>query len=258
MPLEALIFDVDGTLAETEELHRQSFNEAFAASGFDWTWDEDLYRKLLQITGGRERLEYFIDHWKKPQEAERARAHLGDLQADKSARYIASVKAGALVPRPGICRLIKEAHAAHVKLAIATTSLLPNVEALLRVMLGPEAPSWFTIIAAGDIVAHKKPAPDVYLYALKKLGCGARGAVAFEDSTNGLAAATAAGLATVVTPSRYLVADDFSLATSLVSDLGEPSHPHRHSAGWRFEKGFVDLEGLRDMVENVHLARREI
>jgi beta-phosphoglucomutase-like phosphatase (HAD superfamily) len=258
MPLEALIFDVDGTLAETEELHRQSFNAAFAAFGFDWTWDEDLYRQLLQITGGRERLEYFIDHWEKPGEAERTRARLADLQADKSARYIASVKAGALVPRPGVRRLITEAHAARVKLAIATTSLLPNVEALLRVMLGPEAPSWFTIIAAGDVVPRKKPAPDVYLYVLKRLGCPAKEAVVFEDSSNGLEAAAAAGLATVVTPSRYLVADEFSRATSLVSDLGEPEHPHRHMAGWRFEKGFVDLEGLREMVASLDLAGRAI
>lgn len=249
MPLEALIFDVDGTLAETEELHRQSFNGAFAAFGLDWVWDKELYRKLLQITGGKERLEYYIKQWKPP-DGERALAGLATIQADKSERYIASVSAGALRPRPGICRLIKEAHAQDVKLAIATTSLPANVEALLVMMLGKGAPSWFSVIAAGDVVANKKPAPDVYLYALKKLACRAENAIAFEDSENGLKAADAAGLATVVAPSVYLSADDFSLATSLVSDFGEPERPSQYIAGWRFTKGYVELDGLRNMLEN--------
>lgn len=249
MPLEALIFDVDGTLAETEEVHRQSFNEAFAAFGLEWVWDKELYRELLQVTGGKERLEHYINYWKPPAGAW-ALAQLADIQADKSARYVGFVSSGALAARPGICRLIQEAHAQHVKLAIATTSLPANVEALLRMMLGKEAPSWFAVIAAGDVVADKKPAPDVYLHALKKLGCGAASTVAFEDSENGLRAAQAAGLAIVVTPSAYLSGDDFSLATSLSSDLGEPERPHRHIAGWRFEKGFVDLDGLRAMLES--------
>lgn len=246
MPLEALIFDVDGTLAETEDLHRRAFNETFAAFGLDWVWDKELYRKLLQITGGKERLEHYIACWK-PAGGERALAQLAEIQADKSERYIGFVTSGAVVPRPGICRLIEEAHAQGVKLGIATTSLPANVEALLRRMLGQDAPSWFSVIAAGDIVASKKPAPDVYHYALNKLGCPAASAVAFEDSENGVKAARSAGIAVVATPSAFLCGDDFSLAASLLSDLGEPDRPFRHIAGWRFGKDYVDLAGLRDL-----------
>jgi HAD superfamily hydrolase (TIGR01509 family) len=249
MPLEALIFDVDGTLAETEEVHRWAFNEAFAAFGLGWTWDKDLYRKLLQFTGGKERLESYIDLWKPPG-GEHARARLAEIQADKSERYIAYVNAGAVLPRPGIRRLIEEAHAQDVKLAIATTSLPMNVEALLRKMLGADAPSWFAVIAAGDDVAAKKPAPDIYRLALKRLGCPASSAVAFEDSRNGVEAATAAGVATVATPSAYLMADDLGRATSILSDLGEPTRPFRQVGGWCFPKGYVDLEGLRDLVSH--------
>lgn len=247
MPLEALIFDVDGTFAETEELHRRSFNEAFAAFGLDWFWDKDLYRKLLQVTGGRERLEYFIEHWK-PRDGARALARLSEIHADKSARYIAAVNAGALAPRPGIRRLIEEARASGLRLAISTTSVPGNVEALLATALGREARTWFTEIAAGDIVAEKKPAPDIYLYVLNKLGCPADSVVVFEDSQNGLEAGVAAGLPVVVAPSAYLADDDFGLAASVVSDLGEPDKPCHQIAGWRFDKGYVDLDGLRCML----------
>ncbi len=247
MPLEALIFDVDGTLAETEEVHRRAFNETFAAFGLGWVWDRELYRKLLQVTGGKERLEAYIASWRAPG-GDRALARLAEIQADKSERYIAHVNAGAAVPRPGVCRLIREARAEAVKLAIATTSMPMNVEALLRKMLGDDAPSWFEVIAAGDDVAAKKPAPDIYLLALKKLGCAATSAVAFEDSRNGVEAATAAGLATVATPSAYLTGDDFSRATSVVSDLGEPGRPFHPVGGWRFPKDYVDLGGLRDLA----------
>lgn len=258
MPLEALIFDVDGTLAETEEMHRRAFNETFAAFGLGWVWDKDLYRKLLQFTGGKERLESYIALWHPP-DGERARARLAEIQADKSQRYIASVAAGSVTPRPGICRLIREAHAQGVKLAIATTSLPMNVEALLRSMLGDDAPSWFAVIAAGDDVAAKKPAPDIYLLALEKLGCPAASAVAFEDSRNGVEAAAAAGLVTVATPSTYLNDDDLSRATSILGDLGEPNQPSHLIDGWRFPRGYVDLDGLRDLlsrrIENPRVPR---
>ncbi len=247
MPLEALIFDVDGTLAETEEMHRRAFNESFAALGLGWTWDKEVYRKLLQVTGSRERLEHYIEAWKPPR-ADWALAHVSDIQADRAARYVAYVEAGAVLPRPGVCRLISEAHAQDVRLAIATTSLPVNVEALLRKMLGDDAPSWFTVIAAGDVVAEKKPAPDVYLYALKKLGCAPGEAVAFEDSENGVVAATAAGIATVATPSAYLFDDDLAKATSVLTDLGEPNRSYRWIGGWRFRSGYVDIAGLRDLL----------
>jgi beta-phosphoglucomutase-like phosphatase (HAD superfamily) len=243
MPLEALIFDVDGTLAETEEAHRQSFNEAFAAFGLDWSWDEELYRKLLQVTGGKERLQHYIDVWK-PRGGEVALARFAEIYEETSARYAALVKSGAVPARPGVRRLITEAHERGVRLAIATTSLRGSVDVVLRAMFGEEGPSWFAVIAAGDVVAHKKPAPDVYRFALEKLGRGPGSCVAIEDSENGIKAARAAGLPVLAAPSYYLKGDDFSLATSVVTDLGEPDRPCRQIGGLRFERDYVDLDGL--------------
>jgi beta-phosphoglucomutase-like phosphatase (HAD superfamily) len=191
MPLEALIFDVDGTLAETEELHRQAFNETFRAFGLDWVWAADVYRELLRVTGGRERIIHYVDHYARPGGGALAMAR--EMHADKTARYARLLGAGAVAPRPGVRRLIAEAHDAGLRLAIATTTSPGNVEPLLGAIFGPLALSWFSVIAAGDIVAAKKPAPDIYDYALRELGCAASACVAFEDSANGVVAARKAG-----------------------------------------------------------------
>lgn len=256
MLLEALIFDVDGTLAETEEAHRQSFNEAFASFGLPWTWDKELYRKLLQVTGGKERLQYYIDRWSPPG-GEAALAHFGEIYEFSSARYATLVSEGATPPRPGVCRLIAEAHRRNVPLAIATTSAPGSVKALLRAMLGEEGPSWFKVIAAGDCVKRKKPAPDIYRLALQKLRSNPRFSVAIEDSENGVKAAKAAGLPVIATPSSYLRGDDFRLATSVLTDLGEPDRPCRQIAGLKFDRDYVDIDGLNLWLSKQQRPSRE-
>ena len=245
MTLEALIFDVDGTLAETEELHRQAFNRTFERFGLDWMWDRELYTDLLQTTGGKERiLRYIEDHH--PERRDLV-GKIADLHATKSRAYVELLADGALELRPGVARLIHEARAAGVRLAIATTTTPDNVAALLTSTLGPESPGWFAI-AAGDMVARKKPDPAVYALALHMLAVEPSRAIAFEDSVNGIAAARAAGLAVVATPSLYLAKEDLSAATAVVGDLGEPGAPLRPIAGAQFASGLVDLAGLRAML----------
>ncbi len=241
MPLEALIFDVDGTLAETEELHRRSFNEAFRRHGLDWRWDEALYAKLLQTTGGKERFVRYVADYRPDERA--VLRDLPEIYKMKTSSYLALMREGAVALRPGIARLIGEARARGLKLAIATTSNPNNVKALLRGALGEDSPNWFSI-AAGDVAPKKKPSPDVYYQALDALNVGPAAAVAFEDSTNGLRAAVRAGIAVIATPSRFLVDEDLDGALSIVSDLGEPDKPARHIAGAAFAKGYVDLDGL--------------
>ncbi|MCB1368177.1 MAG: HAD-IA family hydrolase [Rhodobacteraceae bacterium] len=211
--LRALIFDVDGTLAETEEAHRLAFNDTFAAFGLDWHWSRDLYRDLLKTTGGKERMCLY------------AQRHLGidpgsvpvaDIHAAKTARYGEMILAGAAPLRPGIANLLADAADKGMRLAVATTTNLPNVEALMQGTLGLAASDVFEVIAAGDMVAAKKPAPDVYLLALNGLGLPAAECLAFEDSANGLKSAQAAGLACLVCPSWYTRADDFTGAAAIV------------------------------------------
>jgi HAD superfamily hydrolase (TIGR01509 family) len=213
MTPRALIFDVDGTLAETEELHREAFNAAFAASGLDWSWDQNLYRDLLRTTGGRERI--LVHAGRIGAEVDAAALH-----KLKTRIYGERVEAGLLALRPGVAALIEHGRREGMALAIATTTSRPNVAALITATLGREAVSWFASIRTGEDVAVKKPDPEVYHLVLSDLGLSAPDCLCFEDSQNGLEAALRAGLPTIVTPSLYSAHDDFSGATLVVESLG--------------------------------------
>jgi HAD superfamily hydrolase (TIGR01509 family) len=214
----AILFDVDGTLSETEETHRRAFNRAFDSAGLAWHWDRELYDKLLAVTGGKERIRYYIESFGGTgAPADGLDAYIRDLHANKTAAYTSMVTSGEVELRPGIRALIGDAKARGFRLAIATTTTPANVDALLGVTLGGSGD--FEVICAGDSVANKKPAPDVYDLALEKLGLAARQCVAIEDSRNGLLAAVAAGIPTVVTPGIYTARHDFSEAALVVDDL---------------------------------------
>ena len=147
--------------------------------------------------------------------------------------------------RPGVARLLREAREARLRLAIATTTTPDNVSALVEHSLAPNAMSWFEVIAAGDIVPAKKPAPDIYLWALKELKLGAKACLAFEDSENGLRSSVSAGLKTLVTVNDYTAGQDFAGASAILTDLGEPDAPARGLSGlWQGQQGYVSVESL--------------
>jgi beta-phosphoglucomutase-like phosphatase (HAD superfamily) len=226
MKLKALIFDVDGTLADTEETHRLAFNEAFASVGLDWQWDRSLYARLLRTTGGKERIATFIDTLGTPQPArERHVAMIPEIHRRKTALYASMVEAGKAPLRDGVERLLDEARHAGVRLAIATTTTFENIRALIDTNLGSGAIYRFDVIGAGDDVPCKKPAPDVYHFVMRKLGLGEDVCVAIEDSANGLKAARAAGLFTVVTPSFWTMKEDLADANLLLPTLGTAARP---------------------------------
>lgn len=242
--LRALIFDVDGTLAETEDLHRQAFNRAFGELGLPWRWSPATYRDLLAVMGGKERLAHFIDT-EHPDDAAAFHARAPEIHGLKTRLYGELVAAGGLGLRPGIRRLIGEARAAGLGLAVATTTSRPNVDRLIAVNFpGGEQP--FGVIAAGDEAARKKPAPDVFTLALERLGVAPSEAVAFEDSAAGIRSALDAGLPVLATRSQYTEGHPLDGAFSAVSDLGEPERPHRHLAGVAWPGGVVTLAGLRE------------
>jgi HAD superfamily hydrolase (TIGR01509 family) len=216
----AIIFDVDGTLAETEEAHREAFNSAFRQAGLSWSWDRELYRKLLAVTGGKERIRYFIEDFGAEGAPE------GDLDefiralhAKKTLAYTKIVTSGGLELRPGVHEFIVEARDRGYRLAIATTTTPANIDALLTATFGDAGHGLFDVICAGDSVPHKKPAPDVYLKALEELGLRAGSCVAIEDSRNGLLSAHAAGIATVVTPCLYTRGENFDEAALVIDNL---------------------------------------
>ena len=228
MTIRSLIFDVDGTLAETEELHRRAFNQTFRAAELSWDWDRPMYAALLKIAGGRERILHYMKECKVgPTHWAEATTLAGFLHKEKSALYRKLLGAEKPAPRPGVRRLMDAARAEKIKLAIATTTGRDNTLALLKSLFGENSPRWFSAIATAEDAKAKKPDPEVYRVALRRLEVSAIACMAIEDSAIGLQAARGANIATVVAPSSYTGEDDFSGALAVVSDLetGESGRP---------------------------------
>ncbi|MBI5451211.1 MAG: HAD family hydrolase [Gammaproteobacteria bacterium] len=225
--LKALIFDIDGTLADTErDGHRVAFNQAFDEAGLNWHWDVELYGRLLAVTGGRERMMHYHQQYNHgPLPATDGAAFFVGLHQAKNRHYAALMAGGQIALRPGIRRLLHQARHEGLRLVIATTTTRSNVTVLLEHTLGAESIDWFEVIATADEVPDKKPSPAVYHYVLQQLGLTAHHCLALEDSSNGLVAARAAGLRTLVTINDYTAGSDFSGAWLIVDQLGEPGSP---------------------------------
>lgn len=252
----ALIFDCDGVLADTERFaHLPAFNRTFSEVGLPVVWSEADYGEVLRIGGGKERMatllmpEFVAEHGLPADEAGQ-RELLLEWHRRKTAHYTTSIASGEVPPRPGVARLVGEARRAGWLLGVASTSARESVLAVLEMVVGGEVAGEFQVFA-GDQARAKKPAPDVYLLALEGLGVTAREAVAIEDSNQGLRAARAAGIATVVTVSSYTAEEDFTGASMVVSDLGEPSAPMRVIAD-PAGRGWAGTVTLPDLAKLVH------
>lgn len=248
--LQALIFDVDGTLSETEELHRRAFNHTFEAFALGWQWDRPTYRDLIRVPGGKERLTHYVrSNHPEIVRSGRLETLVGHTHAFKASVYAEMTQGGQAKLRPGVERLLREARDANIRLAIATTTSVSNVELLLKGTLGPEAIGWFEVICGGDVVENKKPAPDVYERVLREMTLRPDQCVAFEDSEPGLTAAVGAGLVTVVTPAEYTAHGNFERAALVVDNLGEPSIRASVLRGPKVPKGLVDLAFVAQLLK---------
>lgn len=224
----ALVFDCDGVLADTErDGHRPAFNQTFREFGLPIEWSEEAYGAKLKIAGGKERMASeltpdFVRANGLPADAEGQAAELAKWHARKTRIYTDMVEAGRLPTRPGIRRIITAAQDAGWKLGVASTSAAASVGAILDQAVGPDRAARFDVVLAGDVVAKKKPAPDIYLLALERLGVPAERTLVVEDSRNGLLAAHGAGLRCVMTVNGYTEEEEDTEAILVVTSLGDP------------------------------------
>jgi HAD superfamily hydrolase (TIGR01509 family) len=235
---KALIFDCDGVLAETErDGHRVAFNKTFADRGYGIEWDVTLYQELLKVGGGKERMRHFFEQTGWPEGTADRDALIKDLHRRKTDCYMQIVESGELPLRPGVARLVDEAVAAGVRLAVCSTSNERAVNAVVETLLGPDRKARFDVILAGDVVSKKKPDPEIYRLALERLALEPTQCVVVEDNRNGLLAAKGAGMYCIVTTNAYTEDEDFSEADLVVPELGDPPNVK------------VDLEKVRAIVE---------
>ena len=221
--LEAILFDCDGVLADTErDGHRPAFNRAFKNSGIDEDWSVELYGKLLETGGGKERM---TAHWNEvgwpdviPEDGRTDKVK--SLHLEKTDIFMEMINEGSIPLRPGVLRLVDEAIANGVKLAVCSTSNEKAVSNLVEVLMGDERRAKFQIFA-GDMVKAKKPAPDVYNMAVDSMGLDKSRCVIVEDTHIGLGAARAAGISCLVTISSYSADEDFTGADKIVNELGD-------------------------------------
>jgi HAD superfamily hydrolase (TIGR01509 family) len=248
--IKTLIFDVDGTLADTErDGHRVAFNQAFEQLGIGWNWDVRTYGELLKITGGKARMKHYIDNYEGVGEGiDDVEAFLKKAHAQKTRNYVELLNHSAIPLRPGVERLLNEARDAGLGLAIATTTTPANVTALLKNTLGEESLGWFDYIGAGDIVDNLKPAPDIYELVLDTLDLKPQHCIAFEDSYNGIQSAQGAGLKTVITRNDYTRHEDFDGALLVLDQLGDADNPSSVMRA-TFEQDYLSLDALLQLAE---------
>jgi len=248
--LKAFIFDVDGTLSDTErDGHRVAFNQAFDEYGIGWHWSVETYGELLAVTGGKERMKFYADKYlNKDDVPDGLEAKIPELHAAKTRHYTELLSTGAIPLRSGVERLIAEARQRGYRLAIATTTTPENVTALLTHTLGAESIDWFEVIAAGDIVPAKKPAPDIYDYTLKEMNLSADQCIAFEDSSNGIQSSAGANLTTIITINDYTKEHDFSAADIVLDQMGEPDQAFTVISGNAENSTHLNC----DLVEQLH------
>jgi HAD superfamily hydrolase (TIGR01509 family) len=265
MGVNALVFDCDGVLADTErDGHRVAFNQMFREFGIPIEWSEDTYAEKIKIGGGKERMAAeltpdFVRSNGLPTDPDGQAAEVARWHRRKTEIYTAMVAGGRLPPRPGIRRVIMEAQDAGWALAVASTSAEPSVRAILEHAVGPERASRFDVLLAGDVVPKKKPAPDIYLLALERLAAQPAEVLVVEDSRNGLLAATGAGLRCVMTVNGYTEHEDASEAVLVVSSLGDPDGERTRVIANRSPAEIGDYVTLADLARclepTIDLAR---
>lgn len=251
MKLKAVLFDVDGTIAESEELHRISFNESFKEYGLSWYWDEAIYRELILIGGGKERIKYYIERaCPEMLTHKNLTDYIKALHEVKSQIYKDNLMERGASLRPGVKRLLEELKKKDIRVSLVSSTSEENLNNLFKIGLKISPKKWFEVIGHGECTPNKKPSPEIYFWVLEKMKLPPDACLAIEDAPRGVDSAISAGLKVIVTPSKYTLNEDFKKGTLIVSHLGEPDNQFKVIKGKTYKRHFVDYEMITKVHEN--------
>ena len=245
MDLSAVLFDADGTIAETEDFHRISFNESFKEFGLSWYWDEAIYKELINVGGGKERITYHINRaWPEMLEYKNLNKYITSILQTKNDIFSDYMKESKIKPRPGILRLLKELKEKNIRTGLVSSASQKNLNDLFINGLNINPDDLFDVIAHGETTANKKPSPEIYEWALENLKLPSSACLAIEDSPRGLESASKAKIKVLITPSKLMIDENFDDAITVLSDLGDENKPFQLISGKSFGFKKVDFEFL--------------
>lgn len=250
MQLSAVFFDVDGTIAETEDMHRKSFNESFKEFNLDWFWDKAIYKELINVGDGSERIKHYIKRaWPEMMEYKNLTKYINSIHKVKSEIFEDHISESDIKIRPGVLRLIKELKTKGKRIVIVSSSSEKSLLKLFKQGLDIDPKLYFDLIAHGGCTKNKRPSPEIYEWSLEKLRLPSQACVAIEDSLRGVMSAKNANLNVLVTPSIFTQDEDFSLADVVVSDLGELKNPFKVIKGEIYGHKIVNIKLLESVLK---------
>ena len=251
MELSAVFFDVDGTIAETEEYHRKSFNESFKEFSLDWFWDEAIYKELINIGGGKERIMFHLKKaWPEMLEYKNLSNYIDSIHKIKNEIYEDYINDSQITARPGVFRLIEELKQNNISIALVSSTSEVNLLNLFTKGFKIDPYEMFDLVAHGDCTKLKKPSPEIYEWALQKLQLPSEACIAIEDSPRGLESSNNANIKTIITPSKLTIGESFKEARLVISDLGEPDKPFDTILGEAYDHNYVSFELLKKIYQN--------
>ena len=212
MTYKSVFFGSIGTIIETSELQRESFNEAFKEAGLDWYWDQEDYKSLLKQSGGTKRIENFAEKNNTTVQAQKIRRRKTEIFNQK---FLTEK----LMPREGIIDVIEYAKNNQLKLGFVTSTTKDNINSIFLALKNYFTEEDFDFIGNNTMVQNPKPHSDIYIEAIKRLNVEPKECIAIEDSRASALSAHNAKISCIAFPGSFHEEDNFDFCSKIMLKL---------------------------------------